>query len=217
VRILPLFTLLLVVASGVRSAPEIWRLDNLKQIGGYAVVREGAPRVTERGGVAGIEFDGLKDGLFVAKIPFAGTKAYTIEICFRPSEGGPKEQRFFHAEDVAGSRAMIETRLTGTGGWWLDTFLTNSRTGGGVTLVDATRLHQTEQWFWAALRYDGKTMAHFVNGKKEIERDAKFEPFGDGQISLGVRQNKVFWFKGAIREVRFHREAVADAQLQRVK
>ena len=51
---------------------------------------------------------------------------------------------------------------------------------------------------------------------KELERAAKFERFGPGQTSLGVRQNRVYWFKGAIREVRFHDEAVAVEKLQRV-
>jgi len=36
-----------------------------------------------------------------------------------------------------------------------------------------------------------------------------------GQISLGVRQNKVYWFKGGIREVRFHSAALTPENLQR--
>ena len=50
-----------------------------------------------------------------------------------------------------------------------------------------------------------------------MENSGQFTEFGEGQISLGVRQNKVFWFKGGIREVRFHREAIAADQLQRSK
>jgi hypothetical protein len=37
----------------------------------------------------------------------------------------------------------------------------------------------------------------------------------DGQMSIGVRLNQVFWYKGAIREVRFHPVALAPAVLQR--
>ena len=36
-----------------------------------------------------------------------------------------------------------------------------------------------------------------------------------GQVSLGVRQNKVYWFKGGIREVRWHATALKAEQLQR--
>jgi hypothetical protein len=199
------------------AAEQVWRLDNVRKFGGHLAVVEGEPRVAEMEGARVVVFDGIKDGLFIPAIPFADAKQFTIEILFQPAEGGPAEQRFLHAQDAKGSRALIETRLDGKGGWWLDTFILNEAAGNGVALVDPQRVHPTGRWYWAALRYDGKTMAHFVNGRKELERDAKFAPFGTGQVSLGVRQNKVYWFKGAIREVRFHTEAVADEKLQRLK
>jgi hypothetical protein len=34
-----------------------------------------------------------------------------------------------------------------------------------------------------------------------------------GRTSIGVRLNRVFWYKGAIREIIFHPVAVADASL----
>ena len=37
-----------------------------------------------------------------------------------------------------------------------------------------------------------------------------------GKTSLGVRQNLVYWFKGSLREVRFHPVALASAALQSV-
>jgi hypothetical protein len=58
-------------------------------------------------------------------------------------------------------------------------------------------------------------MAHFVDGVKEREAAATFPPFGAGRISLGVRQNRVSWFKGGIREVRFHTIALSPDKLQR--
>ena len=200
---------------GAAPAPEIWRLNRIDKIGGHPTTVEGAPRVVEDGGSAAVEFDGKGDGLFVAALPFAGTRAYTIEILFRPDAGGLRAQRFLHAHDDSRSwRALIETRLDGRGGWYLDTFVCTGAEETGVALADSARIHPTGRWYWAALRYDGTTMAHFVNGVKEQERAATFEAFGPGRISIGVRQNKVFWFKGAIREVRFHRVAVPDGELQ---
>jgi hypothetical protein len=200
--------------AGSLAAQEIWRLDNTTKLGPHPVTVIGAPRVQHERDGASVVFDGANDGLLVAALPFAGARAYTIEILFWPAEGGLTEQRFFHAQDAADRRAMIETRLDGKGSWWLDTFI---QTGApGVTLVDRSKLHPTNRWYWAALRYDGTTMAHFINGRKELERGVAHEPFATGQISLGVRQNKVFWFKGAIREVRFHREPLPEAKLQRV-
>jgi hypothetical protein len=60
----------------------------------------------------------------------------------------------------------------------------------------------------------GKHRTHFINGEKELEADGEFGPMAAGQISLGVRQNKVCWFKGSIREVRFHPAALAEEILQ---
>jgi hypothetical protein len=210
---------LLTLAAGsvVRAAEIVWLLDNIGKIGGHVVTVAGAPRVEAVAGEKAVVFDGVKDGIFVPAIPFAGAKHYTIEILFQPREGGPSAQRFLHAQDAAEHRALIETRLDGKGGWWLDTYILTGAPASGVTLIDPARVHPTGQWYWAALRYDGKIMAHFVNGRKELERAATFEPFGAGQTSLGVRQNRVYWFKGAIREVRFHTEAVPDEKLQRVK
>ena len=162
-------------------------------------------------------FDGAKDGVFVPALPLAGVKQFTIEILFSPAEGGPAEQRFFHLQDTAESRVMIETRLDGKGGWWLDTYLGTPK--GGKPLIDPKRVHATNKFYWAAVSYDGSNMKHFINGEKELEASGvTFGPFTDaGKVSLGVRQNKVYWFKGAIREVRFTPAALPPEKLQRVK
>lgn len=213
------FALALFGLTTALSAEVIWRVDNLESIAGHPVTVVGAPRVIEMGGAKAVLFDGANDGLFIPSIPFAGSPQFTIEILFSPAEGGLAEQRFLHVQDTTESRALIETRLNGRGGWWLDTFqLTGSPTPDkGLTLINPRRVHATGKWYWAALRYDGETMAHFVNGVKEAEGKKTFRIIGQGQVSLGVRQNKVFWFKGAIREVRFHRVPLAEEKLQRVQ
>jgi hypothetical protein len=199
------------------SGAEVWRLDRLENIGGNVVKIEGAPRVIEEGGVKALVFDGTKDGIFLPTIPIKGAKEFTIEVLFKPAAVGPAEQRFVHLQDTASARALVELRLNAKGEWWLDTFLLSAGKTQGLPLIDPKRVHPADQWHWAALRYDGKTMSHYVDGEKELEGTIAFDPFGDGTTSLGVRQNKVSWFKGAIREVRFHREALAPEKLQRVK
>ncbi len=190
----------------------MWKLGDVKNIGGHATEVIGAPRIVDGAAV----FDGAHDGVLVPNDPLDGATQFTIEILFSPEEGGPAAQRFFHLQDTADSRVMIETRLDGKGHWWLDTYLGAPK--GGQALIDEKRLHPTNAWYWAAVRYDGKTMTHFVNGEKELEAtDVKFGPLGPGKLSLGVRQNKVFWFKGAIREVRFTPAVLPPEKLQRVK
>ena len=62
-----------------------------------------------------IEFDGVRDALFVGTNPLAGLEAFTIELDFRPDEGGLAEQRFLHLGEANGDRVLFETRLTGDG------------------------------------------------------------------------------------------------------
>jgi hypothetical protein len=82
--------------------------------------------------------------------------------------------------------------------------LKNGKTNKGFTLIDSTKLHPVNKWYWAALVYDGKKMRSYINGQKELEGELDFPAMTKGKISLGVRLNKVNWFKGQIREIRFH-------------
>jgi hypothetical protein len=189
----------------------VWRVNDVARVGGHATEVIGAPRVAE----GAVVFDGKQDGLLVPDLPLAGARAWTVEVLFNPAEGGGEAQRFVHLEDTQGRRALIETRLNGRGGWWLDTHVRMGDTDRGLTLIDPQRVHATDRWYWAALSYDGKTLTHYVNGAKELEGAVAFGPMGQGKISLGVRQNRVYWFKGAIREVRFTRAALGAGQLQR--
>ena len=59
--------------------------------------------------------------------------------------------------------------------------------------------------------FDGREMRHYVNGVQEMAALIQYQPMKPGQISLGVRLNRVFWFKGAIRKVRFTHDALAPA------
>jgi len=195
--------------------PVRWVLDNTERIGGLSPEVLGAPKVAPTAAGDALEFDGVGDGIFLAANPLEGREQFTIEVLFWPEAGGPAQQRFVHLQDTAGSRALIETRLNGQGGWWLDTFLWKS--GEGRPLIDPQRVHSTGRWYWVALRYDGKMASHFINGVQEQEREVTFGPMGPGRTSLGVRQNKIYWFKGRIREIRFHAVVVPPEQLQRVK
>ncbi|MEO5998946.1 MAG: LamG-like jellyroll fold domain-containing protein [Chitinophagaceae bacterium] len=103
---------------------------------------------------------------------------------------------------------------TPKGDWYLDTFLKNGKTNEGLTLIDSTKLHEGDNWYWAAMVYDGKKMTTYVNASLELEGDVNFVPMTTGEISLGVRLNKVNWFKGQIKEIRFNPVALEQAALQ---
>jgi hypothetical protein len=59
-------------------------------------------------------------------------------------------------------------------------------------------------------------MSSYVNRKKELEGKIDFPPMTIGDISIGVRLNKVNWFKGLIREIRFHPQALNTLAMQQL-
>ena len=142
-----------------------------------------------------------EDGLFVAANPLAGLKEFTVEVIFRPAAGGPKEQRFLHFQPKESEdRVLFETRLTPDGRWFLDTYLQTGK--AKQTLYAEKFLHPLGSWHHAAIVVDGKTMRHYVSGKEELAADIQLAPLAAGQTSIGVRFNQVFWYQGAIRQIR---------------
>jgi hypothetical protein len=188
------------------TSSAVWNVDRLKSIGGRVTAVLGSPAVIETGNGKAVQFDGAKDGLVVDALPLAGAKQFTLEIVFRPDPDGPAEQRFLHLQqDGTESRILIETRVQGNK-WYLDTYIHSLR--GNLALFDPNNTHPTGRWYNAALTYDGGTMRHYVNGLEEMSGDLAFTPLGPGKTSIGVRMNRVFWYKGAIRKVRFTRRVL---------
>lgn len=104
-------------------------------------------------------------------------------------------------DDANDQRVLFETRLTDDNHWFLDTFI---RTGdANHTQFAKDFKHPIGPWYHAAIVVDGKTFRHYVNGKLELSREIDYVPQMSERTSLGVRINKVYWFKGAIRTTRF--------------
>lgn len=196
------------------DAAVVWALGTADTIGGLVPERGGAPRaLAPAEGGPGLVFDGVDDGLWLDANPLAGWAAFTVEVLLRPAAGGPGEQRFFHVEDGAGNRGLLELRMVGPDTWCLDTFLKCGE--AKLTLIDRAQLHPAGRWTWVALRYDGRTMSAWVDGEPELAGEVEFAPLGAGRISLGVRQDRRSWFCGAIRAVRFSPVALPAERLRR--
>ena len=169
VRIVTLASAILAtgVAANVAAQPAaiVWRLDNLRQIGGHPVTVVGQPRSVDTAIGRAIAFDGRGDGLVLDVNPLAGLARFTVEIVFQPAPDGPEEQRFLHFEEAAtGNRALIELRQRPDTRWALDTYLRSGE--AGLTLLDRELAHPAGRWHVAALTFDGRTMTHFVNGRQ---------------------------------------------------
>ena len=192
----------------------VWKLDNPALIGGYKPLVLGNPSVVQSVPCS-LFFNGVNDGLIFPVNPFEKLKTFTVEALFKPAADGPAAPRFVHFQDSANNRGTLEIRVTPQGSWYADIFLRNGKAENGLTLIDSTKLHACDRWYWLALVFDGKKMSSYVNGVKELEGDVSFEPMVAGQISLGVRLNRINWFKGQISELRFHPAPLGSDQLQR--
>jgi hypothetical protein len=202
-------------SAGPASAPAVWKFDSLAAVGGVAPIVIGAPIVAIDGSIKSVAFNGSSDALNVPANPIKGWSRFTLEVLIRPDLDGQPEQRFFHIQQRnPNSRALLEIRLTPEGKWALDAFLEagpDSR-----ALLDRSKLHPAGEWSWVAMEYDGQNLTSFVNGVKELQGEVDFTPMVSGQTSVGVRINRVYWFKGRIAEARFYPSALAPSALARV-
>jgi hypothetical protein len=183
-----------------------WKIDNLKKIGGKPVSVIGNPMVIAVPNGKAVLFDGINDGLVVNANPIAGARAFTLEAVFRPDANGSQEQRWFHIQqDNSENRVLLETRLIGAE-WFLDTFIKSGE--NNRTLYAENFKHPVGAWYHVALVYDGAEMRHYVDGKQEFAGPLSIVPLDQGQTSIGVRMNRLYWFKGAVRKARFTPKAL---------
>jgi len=219
---LPLASLIPAPASAARKVRDqaVWTFDNLTRIGGVEAHAEGAPKIIDSPCGKAVQFDGVRDVLFVEQHPLAGAQTWTFEAVFRP-DGGNEAQRWFHLQETAPegappstTRFLFEIRTVG-GEWWLDAFVTGP--GYKHTLIFPEKRFPIGRWFHVAQSYDGKTYRSYVNGELQGEAEIAYAPQGPGRASIGARMNRIDFFKGAVREARFTRRALAPERFTRPK
>lgn len=199
-------------ASDDAARPIVWTLDSTTNLGGHSVETLGSPRVVIDAGRRAVCFDGASDALLIDHNPIADWPQFTVEAWIKPDAQGPEEQRFLHVQDERDSRLLLETRHA-EGQWALDTFLFVSQ-DVKLTLLDREKRHPSERWHWVALSFEGRRMTHYVNGRKELEGEVAFQPMASGRMSIGVRLNRVSWYKGCIGEIRFTPKALSEDSLR---
>jgi hypothetical protein len=198
-----------------------WIFDRLDTIGGFAPHAEGHPAIVDAPIGKATQFNGVDDALFIDSHPLAGAKRFTFEAIIRP-DGGASEQRWFHlaADEPAlpnskptNARFTFELRVVGDT-WYLDTFVTGP--GYRQTLAFPEKRFPIGQWYAVAQSYDGRKYRSYVDGVLQGEADIAFSPQGPGRSSVGVRINRVSYFKGAIREARFSDRALKASEFLKV-
>ena len=197
---------------------EVWTFDRLEKIGGHKTTVLGRPTVIDSPVGKAVEFDGVDDALFIDSHPLASAETFTWEAVFRP-DGGQAEQRWFHLSERdpatgldTDNRMLFEIRVVGDS-WFLDSF--NQSGSASRALMNRTALHRLGAWYHVASVYDGEAFTNYVDGIREGAADIRFAPHGPGHASVGVRINKVFYFKGAVHLARFTRKALSPSDFLR--
>ncbi len=203
-------------AAASNSEPEVWRFDQIDSIGGHPTTVLGHPRLIASPYGKAIEFNGVDDALFVGVHPLAGASAYTWEVIFRPDADGQPEQRFFHLQEQdprtgkdTDNRMLFEIRVV-DGQWCLDSFASSN--GNNRTLLNCKALHPLGKWYRVTAVYDGKELRNYVGDELEGSGGLKLVPQLGGHSSIGVRINKVYWFKGAVLMARMTKRALPVEQ-----
>jgi hypothetical protein len=183
----------------------VWKLSDLIGKTAEGIHIRGNPGIVKYKDEDAVSFNGLTDAIFLENMPLKALEQFTIEVIIRPASGGNFEQRFLHFGEVQGDRVLLELRSTMTD-WYLDAFI---KVGDKeLVLIDPGLLHPLDQWVHLAYVIDHGKPETYVNRKKELAGTIEMTPLKVGKTSIGVRQNEVSWFKGAIYKIRISPRAL---------
>lgn len=194
----------------------IWRFNRLDKIGGYPTEVAGHPQIVETRYGKAVHFNGVDEALFVPDHPLAGAATYTWEAIFHPDAGGMQAQRFFHLQEQdpathadTGNRMLFELRVV-DGQWCLDSFASSGK--NSRALLNCKLLHPLGRWYRITAVYDGKTLRNYVGDELQGEGPLDLKPQMQGHSSIGVRINKVNWFKGDVLLARMTPRALKPSE-----
>ncbi|MEP0366890.1 MAG: LamG-like jellyroll fold domain-containing protein [Cyclobacteriaceae bacterium] len=159
----------------------------------------GSPKIAASPYGQSVAFDGVDDAIFIEGMPLDSLESFTIEMVFYPEKEGPFEQRVVHIGEVFDDRMLLEIRAVDDQ-WYFDGFVSSA--GNNKALIDENLTHPLGQWYHVALVVTPEVLQTYVNGMLELEEPYAFKGIQTGRSSIGVRLNKISWFKGIIHRVR---------------
>ena len=176
-----------------------WLLANLLREKSNNVEISGTPKIVASPYGEAVSFNGIDDALFLNKLPLQSLHEFTVEMIFKPELKGVFEQRILHIGESTKDRMLLEIRAVDNN-WYFDGYTASGT--NKKALIDEKLIHPLEQWYHVAFVVTPKSRTTYVNGKQELFLEFPFLPIESGQTSIGVRMNKVCWFKGAIYKIR---------------
>jgi hypothetical protein len=176
-----------------------WLLANLLREKSSAITISGNPQIISSPYGEAVSFNGTDDALFLNELPLKSLQEFTVEMIFKPARNGVFEQRILHIGESTKDRMLLEIRAVDNN-WYFDGYTASGT--NKKALIDEKLIHPLEQWYHVAFVVTPKNRTTYVNGKQELSLDFPFLPIESGQTSIGVRMNKVCWFKGAIYKIK---------------
>jgi len=187
-----------------------WKISEILESKGLGLTLAGNPAIIDSPYGKAVHFNGIDDGMFLEVNPIIGVNNFTIEAVFHPDSGGSFEQRFLHLGMDKEDRLLLETRTTESNQWYFDAYIATGASSS--PLVDKEKLHPADKWHHVAFVIDDGNLTSYVNGIKELTNKTVLTPMQSGRTSIGVRQNKINWFKGSIYNIRITHAALAPEQ-----
>lgn len=173
----------------------------------------GNPKIVDSPYGDAVAFDGIDDALFLKEMPLKGLESFTVEMIFKPETNAVFEQRVLQIGEITGDRMLLEIRAVDTN-WYFDGFVASK--GVKLALANEELIHPLGKWYHVAFVVTPNSLTTFVNGIQELQQNYTFNPIKQGQTSIGVRMNKVSWFKGAIYKIQISPQALKPNEFLRL-
>lgn len=201
--------LLMVACTSAPEGPETvdWLVAELPAVDSVM----GAPTLIDTKLGKAVHFNGESDAYYLGVNPLQGMEEVTVEVIFRQDADAAFEQRFLHMGQIKGERIMFETRVNPDSTWYLDTYI---RLDGpeDLVLIDPAQTHPTGRWYNLAMVVSNGKATSYVDGKEQLQGEIPYRAINTGISSVGVRQNKVCWFKGDLYRIRITPRALTPEE-----
>lgn len=175
-----------------------WLLADLLKDKSSNIEISGKPQIVNSPYGDAVSFNGIDNAFFLNELPLKSLQEFTVEMVFKPETNGVFEQRILHMGESTKDRILLEIRAVNNN-WYFDGYAASGT--NKKALIEEKLIHPLEQWYHVAFVVTPKSLTTFVNGKQELQEEFPFLPIESGQTSIGVRMNKVCWFKGAIYKI----------------
>jgi hypothetical protein len=193
-----------------------WILDRVDSIGGYqSNPYNELPTLIETSQGKAAFFDGINDGILLNCNPIGSATEFTLEVILFPDSTATQTQpRFLHIRRTTDQnrRITMETRILANKQWILDTYIRSEISQ--CTQLDSSYTHTSGEWHHTAIVYGNHTMKQYIDGILQRSDTVTYLPMDtdNPKISIGVRQDKLYFFKGAIRLIKISKRALVPEE-----